>query len=324
MLKIGQDILYVVANEDRPQNFIFYSSQQSGQSQSSSSSDKLKASAAAGAAGAAVAFFPFLSLPTALVIAGAAASPLIAKLFASNQKEIPKELETSSIEAFKSFVNKNICSLDEVREFGAQFPPGHPQAGETYKLHPLAHVAGVGKEKVYVPKDLYEEMLLAEREGELLKLLVHLGATRISIAKKIESSTYATLQINAGGDAQGIATANISANTSTQQAVRNSDTRIFELAGRPWLTSDRISRKDYSWANFEPSWIALIEAREIGGCTKATLEMRGNSSYSLEKEISADVKAKIYAAHGGISTEKRETQEIVFLIEVDFSIPKAG
>lgn len=74
----------------------------------------------------------------------------------------------------------------------------------------------------------------------------------------------------------------------------------------------------FSWVNFEPSWEALIIAREIGGCTAAALEIRENTSFSTDKNFAAKVEYAVYSGSATAAVEAHSKSEKVYFVEADF------
>lgn len=198
--------------------------------------------------------------------------------------------------------------MNMAREAGFQFPPGHPQMGEVYKRHPLAHLPSARKENVYIPQDKYDDILMAERESELIKLLVHLGATRTTITRNKEANSHATMSgaVSAGAP---VGSVGIEVSTAEKRANINSDKREFRLSGKPWKVDDSVDRTAFAWLHYEPSWEALVVAREVGGCTKAAIDIRENTTSSSDKALAAKVESALYGGktlrmRGGAGTTK--------------------
>ena len=262
---------------------------------------------------------PLLSLPTSLVLAAAISRPLISQLLSNDKGELPPELAKAELAEIEAFMRKYAITPRMAKDFGYIFPPGHPQVGQTYKLHPLAELNNSGKENVYIPQDKYDQLLLEEREAELLKLLVALGATKVSITRKKthSSSLKSSCELSAEGKLLGEAA--VTAALSAQAGSQHLDTRDFELSGKPWKRGDKLDKGDFAWVHFEPSWGALVMAREVGGCTKATLEIRENTSFSSDKQLAAKVKARMYGGGVAGALESTVEAEKVFWIEASFA-----
>ena len=258
---------------------------------------------------------PITAIPLALLVAATAAAPQISSLLASDQQDSRR----SGGKLFSNFLRKNSLTIATAKERSYRFPPGHPKVGQSYRLHPLAHLTDLGKEGVYIPQNDYDEILLEEREAELLRLLVELGATKISISEctNRRSQTNKSASINA--EAKIGIEASTDYDKSSTRLGHDSDSRDFELAGRPWNKDTKIDRAKFAWVSFEPSWEALVIAREVGQCTKAAIEIKEETFFASEKRTSAELKSKIASASGtGNISKERETGR-VYIIKAEFA-----
>ena len=115
-------------------------------------------------------------------------SKLIVKRLIANQKNTqgneqakPDEntklaLNEFNLEGWSEFITETPYS-DIPEDF--DFPPGHRLPGKLYRAHPLK-----SKSNKYIPIEVFDSLLYAEREAELIRLLVDLGATKITIKEK--------------------------------------------------------------------------------------------------------------------------------------------
>lgn len=85
-------------------------------------------------------------------------------------------LSEFNLEGWSEFITETPYS-DIPEDF--DFPPGHPLPGKLYRAHPLK-----SKSNKYIPIEVFDSLLYAEREAELIRLLVDLGATQITIKEK--------------------------------------------------------------------------------------------------------------------------------------------
>ncbi|WP_186164224.1 hypothetical protein [Burkholderia gladioli] len=284
----------------------------------------LGAAAAAGAAAGAVKIVagalggPLLGLPASLLISAAASSPAVARIFTKDKEQLPKELDSQEQEAIGAFMRRHAYSIQMAKDAGFKFPPGHPQVGQVYKQHPLADVPAAGKADIYIPSDKYDELLLQEREAELLKLLVHLGATKVVISKKHNASSSRKMDGSVTGGSKNIGEAEIGASFAARTGTVDLDTREFELDGREWKEGDKLDVTRFAWVHFEPSWNALIDAREIGGCTRAALEVRENTAFSSDRGLAIKVKSKLYGAAVSTNAATEMEEEKAFLVKAEF------
>lgn len=253
-------------------------------------------------------------MPVALV-AAAAAKPLVAKLFDKDSEQKPEDIKHGLTQLGET-LKRHALAVDRAKsEF--EFPPGHPAVGLAYRRHPLSTKLGPGGRPIYIPADQYDEILLEEREAELLMLLVDLGATKVSIIK--QNSMSSTMKIEASAAGTGLhGEAHIGAHSDTKSANQSADTRDFELQGRDLVQGDDFDESKFSWVRFEPSWAALIRARTIGFCTKAALEVRERSTYSADRGLDAAIKAKVVNVNVAAKTTNEDEREKVYLVRVEF------
>jgi len=254
--------------------------------------------------------------PISLLVGASVAIPAIYKLVVSEDKAEPVPAE--SFNELQGFINKHSLGKQQAINRGFRFPPGHPQVGETYRLHPLAN-QNTSKQNLYIPEHIFEDVLFEERESELLTLLVNLGATNVEIAKYVDNLFDGEKLGSLSGGVREVAEASISAKSCTGSEYSEKNTRSFSLKGKPWSYGDKLDIGRYAWLNFEPSWNALIMAREVGGCTSATLEIKEASKYTANKEASLQLKAKIYSANGTLKLMEKDLKETTYIVKVEFS-----
>jgi hypothetical protein len=259
-----------------------------------------------------------VSTPLSLLVGAATIAPILVKAFSS--KDGAEEVSKESVAFLNDFIQKHSICVKDAIDRGYQFPPGHPRVGETYRLHPLAKYPPSCRKDLYIPEQNYDALLFEERESELLSILVNLGAVEVEIAKYIErlTETEKAANLNAGVDLMGEGA--ISHNSSLGKENNEKNVRLFTLRGMPWKYGENKLDKDaYAWLNFEPSWNALITAREIGNCTSATLEIKEVSKYGANREMAIKIKAKIYSATGGLKVSDKDLKETSYIVKVKFS-----
>ncbi|NEQ41517.1 MAG: hypothetical protein F6K40_37120 [Okeania sp. SIO3I5] len=98
-------------------------------------------------------------------------------------------LNEFNLEGWSEFITETPYS--EIPE-DFDFPPGHPLPGKLYRAHPLK-----SKSNKYIPIEVFDSLLYAEREAELIRLLVDLGATKITIKEKKVGKTATEIEANA-------------------------------------------------------------------------------------------------------------------------------
>ncbi len=157
-----------------------------------------------------------------------------------------------------------------------EFPPGHPQIGSLYLAHPLK-----SKNQFYIPYTLFDSLLYSERENELMRILVDLGATEIEIQElasgKIEGS------VKAGGQIQGAGGVETDIRGETQQS--NKKSRVIKLRGKNWEPDMNFNKTQYSWLPFEPAWESLVYARLEGGCIESSIELTSETLNSISAQL---------------------------------------
>ena len=79
-----------------------------------------------------------------------------------------------------------------------------------------------------------------------------------------------------------------------------------------------IDKREYAWVNFEPSWQSILVAREVGGCTKASILLKEETAFSTTKTASVHLANK--AVKGGVSAsaEGEVSSKKSVLIEAEF------
>lgn len=255
--------------------------------------------------------------PAALLIGASVAIPTLYKLLTSDDEK--GLISQESVNELQKYIGNHSLSKDQAKERGFIFPPGHPRVGETYKLHPLAGYPQALKDNLYIPECIFDNVLFEERESELLTLLVNLGATEVEIEKYVESYIESEKSADVEIGVDHVAGLSISGNSDTNNISNKKNVRTFSLKGKPWEYGDKLERDDYAWLHFEPSWNALVLAREVGGCTSATLEVKEASKYVSNKESSMKIKAKIYSTNGTLNFMQKELRETSYIFKVKFS-----
>ena len=153
------------------------------------------------------------------------------------------------------------------------FPPGHPVPGGLYRSHPLP-----SKVTHYTPIEQYDRLLYEEREAELLKLLIDLGACRIEIIETYSDNGEVEGQASAAATTVG----KISAEGKATLAQVKTASRVFELDGS---VNNSIDRGEYQWLDYEPSWRTLVHARLVGKCRTATVDLSQDTSFSANSSL---------------------------------------
>ncbi|MDY7008057.1 MAG: hypothetical protein SWX82_30015 [Cyanobacteriota bacterium] len=158
------------------------------------------------------------------------------------------------------------------------FPPGHPLPGKLYRAHPLK-----SKSNKYIPIEVFDSLLYAEREAELIRLLVDLGATKITIKEKKVGKTATQIEANAKLTGAGGVENKIEGDINkSDESIRN-----LSLGGKPWSSEivEKFDEKNYSWLAYEPAWTAVAHSRLYGKCLTASIELTNDDSYSISGKI---------------------------------------
>lgn len=244
-----------------------------------------------------------------------------------DKKSISKsEADSLSLEikALQESMKKYHVTRSEAFDRGYKFPPGHPQSGVLYKIHPLAKYASSDKENVYIPESDYSKALLDERESELIRLLVDLGATKISIARnsneKIKFSVSSQVNVDVASLTGGEAKTDYNSSSNNEEK----NVRTFILKGKKWLPDDKISTEKYSWLFYEPSWRSVVNAREIGGCMSAAIEINEISIYSKDVTLGLEIKHNAIKASANGSYSDKEDLYASYIVNVEFNDPGAS
>ena len=189
-----------------------------------------------------------------------------------SQNEIEQVLEKIDLSDWIDFVEKiPFASIPEELDF----PPGHPLPSRFYRVHPLKK-----KNNKYIPIEIFDSILYKERESELIKILVDLGATEISVQKlsssKIQGSPEAKASlIGAGG---------VSGETKGENEESSSADQVIKLNQKNW-NSDNFKSDQYSWLPYEPDWEYIVHARLKGGCLSSSIELTSDTSFSISAQL---------------------------------------
>lgn len=264
----------------------------------------------------------------ASAVGAAAVSPffvqLISRYSVANAEEQKQLNEAQALEAarFAAYMRKHSVTPAHAEKAGFRFEPGHPLVGKVYKRHPLARAATHDKRNLYIPSERYDQILLAEREAELIKMLVDMGATRIQISKKSAEVVRSSIDGFASTDVAGYGSGSASCSSKNDQSRNAMDSREFRLRGKQWHEGDRLARADYFWLAFEPSWAAVVMAREIGSCEVASLEIKETTSFSNDRNLELQIQAQMLQAGANAQITTSVKEETEYFITVEFAPAK--
>lgn len=278
--------------------------------------------AAATAASLLIPFLPFSVIAGAAAAGAAGASASFAAKDRSATPVEPGPAVTAVAEEthlLAAYVQHHSLSRSQAKEAGYRFQPGHPVVGKAYRRHPLSDYSTPDNGNLYIPSDSYDAILLEERESELIKLLVHLGATKISITKKASDKTRSTVTAEASVQVGPMGGGDVSYTGKTERDSDTLDTREFSLTGRPWKADSKVERENFFWLSYEPSWKAVVFAREVGGCLTASLEIKENTSFSTDKNLELSVKAKLVEVGAQAGISNLDTEEKTYFVRAEFA-----
>lgn len=279
--------------------------------------------AVAGVAAAAAASSLFIPLlPISVIAAAATAVGAGAALMGKDRSTTSGEPGPAIPEEARllaAYVQHHSLSRRQAKAAGYRFQPGHPVVGKAYRKHPLTDYPNPDNGSLYIPSDSYDAILLEERESELIKLLVHLGATKISITKKASDKTRSTVTAEASVQVGPMGGGDVSYTGKTERDTYTLDTREFSLTGRPWKADSKVERENFFWLSYEPSWKAVVFAREVGGCLTASLEIKENTSFSTDKNLELSVKAKLVEVGAQAGISDLGTEEKTYFVRAEFA-----
>lgn len=256
--------------------------------------------------------------PVVLLAAAAVGSSLFSSRgMSKSEEQDPARLEESRLLA--DYIQRHSMTSRQAQDAGYDFQPGHPVVGRAYRKHPLPNSSDTEGRSLYIPSDRYDSILLEERESELIKLLVHLGATKISITKT--SSDQAQSAVSGGVSVQGgpLGAGGVNYQNRTECSSNAQDIREFSLSGRAWHVGSKVESGMFFWLSYEPAWKAVVFAREHGGCLSASIELKEITSFSTDKSLELSIRAKL--AEGGIQAgmSDRIDEERNYIVRAEFS-----
>lgn len=258
-----------------------------------------------------------LPLPVAVLVnAAPAAFSLYQLLTRKDEKELSVDSLKQSAYSFDKYLKRISMTPEIAQEQGYIFQPGHPQINLAYIKHPLSK----GKENYYILSDNLDEVLLQERETEMIKVFVSLGATKIEIRKQTEARASDHIQAKVEAGLPGRA-GEVNVKMESTSSDTGTDKRVITLAGREWKKGMTLETKQFNWLKFEPSWEAIVFAREIGGCLNAELELKKKSIFSSNNEGRLGLGAKMFKGSVEASLELSKEQDETYSVYVEFNEP---
>lgn len=225
------------------------------------------------------------------------------------ESDIDKLLQSLNLEDWSAFITQiPYSSISE----DLDFPPGHPLPNKLYRSHPLK-----SKSNTYIPIEIFDSLLYAEREAELIRLLVDLGAIKITIQEKqtdkTEAEAKAEAKITGAGGLEG--------NLKGELNKLNELIRSFSLEGNSWTPEiqNKFKEEKYSWLPYEPAWKAVVHARLYGKCLTASIELTNDNSYSISGKIgiAEGLLQNVAGLNAGASFQRNQAE--VNLIAIEFA-----
>lgn len=250
------------------------------------------------------------------ITAVSSAAPIIMEYL--NNKSDDKEKDASEIA--KKYIDQRAITESVAYKLGFKFQPGHPQINIEYALHPLA---GYDMEYngLYIPVDSFNEILYEERESELIKLLVALGATKITITTRenynhqfsLNLSTEAGISIGSNKEGQ------IEGQHEQKENKDNEKERVYELSGKKLTCANDFESSNFTWLNYEPTWKSLVNARLVGACRKAELVLKEKTSFSTKTGASFSLESALVNVSSELSQHKLNDKERTHSIKIEFN-----
>lgn len=222
-----------------------------------------------------------------------------------------------AVKHIEDFFKRKAFTVEAVAREDMIFPPGHPMSGVLYKLHPLAAYVPE-KRNLYIPASTFEATVFAERESELIGILVDLGATKIKIGKSSSNQFSHEEDATIKGSAP-----NLKVDANFQDASLSGsasfENREFELEGRQWMKDSRLDRGKYGWLSLEPEWESVVKARENGHCRFAEIELFRQSHFHVESESALKIRHHFLKGDAKSGLSRSNSQSDYKIIRVEFS-----
>ncbi|MDH0061039.1 hypothetical protein [Leclercia adecarboxylata] len=258
-----------------------------------------------------------LPLPVAVLVnAAPAAYSLYQLLSKKDDKDVPVDTLKHSALAFDKYMKRISMTPEIARNKDYRFQPGHPQINLAYIKHPLSQE----KENYYILSDKLDEVLLQERETEMIKVFVSLGATKIEIRKQAEARASDHLQAKVEAGLPGRA-GEVEIKMASTSSDAGTNKHVITLAGREWKKGMTLETEQFNWLKFEPTWEAIVYAREMGGCLSAELELKKKSVFSSNNEGRLGLRANMFKGSVDAGLDLSKEQDETYSVYVEFNQP---
>lgn len=151
------------------------------------------------------------------------------------------------------------------------FPSGHPKAKVLYAAHPI-------DSNVYYPVASYHRMVFEHKFAEAINLLMHLGATKITVEHVRGWSTEFAASLSARMPSGPVSAKG--ASTAESKA-----TLLFE-ASLPGNTSRELP-ENLVWHPHEPTWAPVVNGRLRFGLKEFSLTVNYEDDHGINGSLNA-------------------------------------
>ena len=155
------------------------------------------------------------------------------------------------------------------------FPPAHPLPSRFYVVHPLKK-----KNNSYIPVEKFESLLYQERESELIKILVDLGATEISIQELSSRQVQGSINAEASVDYLGGLRGEVGGGNEKSKSTH----KVIKLNPKTY-NPQNFNHSKYTWISYEPDWESMVHARLKGGCLSFSIELTSDTCFSSYAQL---------------------------------------
>ncbi|MDN8552564.1 hypothetical protein QZP89_12145 [Citrobacter werkmanii] len=261
-----------------------------------------------------------LPLPVAVLVNAAPAAYSLYQLFSKKDEEdVSVASLKQSASSFDKYLKRISMTIDMTSKENYRFQPGHPQINQAYIRHPLSE-DNDSKKDLYILSDSLDDILLQEREAEMIRVFVSLGATKIEFRKENKSNLLSDAKVEID-TALPVSSAETSMKLNSATTDIGSAKRVITLAGCEWKKGRELDRSAFSWLPYEPSWESIVFAREKGGCLSAELELKKKSVFSSTKEGRLGFGMNAFAGSVGASVDLNREQDENYTVYVEFNQP---
>lgn len=261
-----------------------------------------------------------MPLPVAVLVSAAPAAYSLYQVFTrKDDKDVSVVSLKQSANSFDKHLKRISMTAEMALHDGYRFQPGHPQVNLAYIRHPLSEY-NEAKKNLYILSDSLDDTLLQEREAEMVRVFVELGATKIEFRKENKSKALQTTTAELKAEAM-VNSGEAAIKLDSSSVDTGTDKRLITLAGREWTREMTLERAAFSWLPFEPSWESVVFAREKGGCLSAELELKKRTVFSSNKEGRLGIGVKMFNGSATASVDLSQEQDESYTVYVEFSHP---